>query len=174
MRGAVAHGLACLVAFSAPWLAAPSAPSESRFPGWPARFEGLPLQSVPLAAWEEPMAREFPGRIAKFTDGRRQILIRFVERDTRLYHPPAECLRAMGYDIRDLPSIVDSEGLRWGAFAAARGTSRLVVRERIHEVDGDGGWTDVSSWYWAAAFKRSAGPWWSVTVAETSPPAPDP
>ena len=62
--------------------------------------------------------------------------------------------------------MIDADHRRWGVFEASRQGQRMVVRERIYEASGAGSWTDVSSWYWAAALKRSPGPWWSVTVAE--------
>jgi hypothetical protein len=39
------------------------------------------------------------------------------------------------------------------------------VYERIYDVAGNS-WSDVSAWYWAALLGKSAGPWWSVVIAE--------
>jgi hypothetical protein len=168
MRGAILHTLACLTAFATPWLPARTQPAASRFPGWPAALDGVPLQPLPLTGDEQALARDFPGRMAKFTDGRRHVILRFIDRDTRLFHPPAECMRNLGYAVHPRPTIVDDRQQRWGAFEATRGAQRLLVRERIYETSGAGGWTDVSSWYWAAVLGRSAGPWWSILVAEAA------
>ena len=166
MRAVLLHAVVCTVAFAVPRLPSDSPGAETSFPGWPSELEGAPLKPVRMEPAEEAMVRRFPGRMAKFTDGRRQILLRYVERDTRRLHPPSECLRALGHQIRPLPTMVDAEGRLWGVFEASRDGDRLLVRERIYEAAGKASWTDVSSWYWAATLRRTTGPWWSVTVAE--------
>ncbi len=53
----------------------------------------------------------------------------------------------------------DEEGRRWACFLARKGGNVLRVRERICAAEGDGAWTDVSAWFWAAALGKSEGPW---------------
>jgi hypothetical protein len=168
MRATRLHATACALALIVPWLWTGSTAGSPRFPGWPAEIDGMAVRPVAMTTGEQALARDFPGRMAKLTDGRRHIILRFIERDTRLFHPAAECMRNLGYEIRVLPTIVDASGRRWGAFEATRAGQRLLVRERIYEASGHGSWTDVSSWYWAAILKRSPGPWWSILVAEAS------
>jgi hypothetical protein len=140
-------------------------PVVAAFPGWPASFEGLPLRELPLSEREERFGAGFPGRIARFTDGRRELIVRWVAAPTRQLHSAADCFRGIGYEVSQATSWRGQEGLIWQRFTAARGESRLVVRESL--TDGAGGrWTDVSSWYWAALLGQTQGPWWAITVAE--------
>ncbi len=126
-----------------------SGPKDIDFPGWPATFEGRRLTPEPVSEEERRFFRE--GRIGRFRDGQRQILMRFVPDKTRKLHSSAECYRGLGYTIEPRP-LEDG----WGCFLATRGVTRLKVRERI------GGYPDVSQWYWSA----DGGPWWAITVVE--------
>lgn len=137
-------------------------------PEWPAHFEGKPLRALPLNALEQSFAAGFPGRMARFTDGRREIILRWVSEDTRKLHPASDCFRGAGYTVTPQPAIVDAQGARWGSFTATRGGQRLEVRERIYDTSNQQ-WTDVSAWYWAAATGQSRGPWWAVTLATAAP-----
>jgi hypothetical protein len=160
----------CAVAAIVPLL---SSRSESALgprvsaPAWPTHFEAKPLRSLPLGLREQRFAADFPGRIARFTDGEREIVIRWVSRETRMLHPASDCFRGLGYSITPQPLSVDTTGARWGGFIASRGDQRLDVRERIYDNSGNE-WTDVSAWYWAAATGKSEGPWWAVTVASVA------
>lgn len=171
MRHKLVYAVACLLAFLAPWLsAAPGAGGGAReataFPGWPTHFEGRALAPLPLTEREERFGdNNFPGRLARFTDGRRELVVRFVTGATRKLHPASDCFAGVGYRVRPLPLRVDDAGARWGAFTAERGGDRLRVYERIY-ADAGGSWEDVSAWYWAALGGDGAGPWWAVTVAE--------
>jgi len=168
MRHQLVYAGACVLACLAPWLAAaPAAPggAAAPFPGWPAHFEGRPLTRLPLTAREERFGGDFPGRVARFTDGRREVVVRFVTGATRRLHPASDCFAGTGYRVRPLPLAVDGDGASWGAFTAEREGERFRVRERIY-AEGGGSWADVSAWYWAAAGGGSRGPWWAVTVAE--------
>lgn len=142
-----------------------SAASSAAFPGWPARFDGQALFALPLSEREERFNSNFPGRISRFTDGRREIIIRWTTSATRKLHPASDCFEGIGYSVRPLPLYVDEAGARWGSFTATRGLERLRVYERIYTDVGQS-WTDVSAWYWAASGEQSAGPWWAVTIAE--------
>jgi hypothetical protein len=139
------------------------------FRGWPVVFEGHDLKELPLSGREERFAHGFPGRIGRFTDGEREIVIRWATTPSRRLHPAQDCFRGLGYDIHDRPAMTDDRGRRWSCFDAERQGTTLLVRERIHDGAGQG-WTDVSSWYWAAVLGDTAGPWWAVTVAERPTP----
>lgn len=135
------------------------------FTEWPAQFEGQQLTSLPLTERELRFGRDFPGHIGRFTDGRREVIIRWVSEATRRLHSATECFEGIGFHVRPLPLHVASDGSRWSSFIATRGHERLRVRERIYSNTGES-WTDVSSWYWASVQETSAGPWWAITVAE--------
>jgi hypothetical protein len=141
---------------------------DAAFPGWPDSFEGRKLTQLQLSDREAGFAEGFPGRIGRFTDGSREVVVRWVSEETRMLHPAADCYAGLGYSIRPLPPATDDSGALWGRFEAAKGPERILVRERITD-DAGGAWTDVSAWYWAALLERSAGPWWSVTTADRLP-----
>ncbi|MGE0128745.1 MAG: hypothetical protein AB7U82_11755 [Blastocatellales bacterium] len=140
--------------------------NEAAFPGWPATFEGCELKLLPLSPREERFAADFPGRIGRFTDGNREIIVRWVTRETRTLHPASDCFKGLGYSIRPLPLITDESGERWSVFQATMNNESLRVVERIYSDRGDQNWTDVSSWYWQAMLGKTNGPWWAVTVTE--------
>jgi len=162
---------ACALAAMAPLLPQPhAAASSAPFPGWPSTFDGRPLQPRPLAARERRFAAGFPGKIATFGDGRRLYVVRWVTRATRRLHPAADCFRGAGYTIEPRPLLRDDASRSWGVFAARRGPTRLLVRERIVAAGAnanEAAFTDTSSWYWAALLGRSEGPWWAWTVIES-------
>jgi hypothetical protein len=138
------------------------------FPGWPRELEGRALIELPLTERERQFAQDFPGRLARFTDGEREIIVRWVTHPTRTLHPAADCFRGLGYGIEPQPLRVAGTQERWGSFTAVRKAERLRVYERIYTANGlvADSWSDVSSWYWAALLGRTRGPWWAVTVAE--------
>ncbi|MES2351172.1 MAG: hypothetical protein V4641_26665 [Pseudomonadota bacterium] len=161
--------LVCAAAGLAPFFtAAPKAPGSDSFPGWPASFEGAALKQLPLSPIEERFQKNFPGRVGRFTDGRREVILRWVAEGSRKLHPASDCFKANGYALVPQPiAIKGSE--QWSGFSAARGTQKLAVRERIY--DGAGAqWSDVSAWYWAVQLGQTSGPWWAVTVAENVKP----
>src|SRR6185295_16936285 len=45
------------------------------FPGWPTRYEGRALTELPLTEREAAFVRGFPGKVGRFSDGRREIII---------------------------------------------------------------------------------------------------
>lgn len=157
--------LICLLAALAPWATGldQAAPASDAFPGWPTQFENRPLTALPLSPLEESLQKDFPGRVGRFTDGRREIILRWVTRETRQLHASSDCFKANGYrlETRPIKRIGDQ---RWSSFRATRGKVSLEVAERIYSPDG-GQWSDVSAWYWAAQLGRTQGPWWAVTVA---------
>jgi hypothetical protein len=118
-----------------------------------------------MSDWELKFAQNFPGRIAKFSDGNDQILMRWIKHETRQLHSLKDCLRGAGYAVSEQGLALRSGGERWASFAAAKPGSVLAVRERITDSKG-GSWTDVSEWYWAALTGKTRGPWLSVSVIE--------
>jgi hypothetical protein len=161
----VVYLLACAVAAVAPLVPhRVGRPSGEGPVPWPRTFEGRRLVELPLGERDQRFARDFPGRIGLFSDGSRQIVLRFTTRATRRLHPASDCLKAVGYAIAPLPARLGPDGTTWGCFTA-RKREELVVCEQIR--DGAGAtWPDPSTWYWPALFGSSRGPWWSTTVVE--------
>jgi len=157
--------LICLLAALAPLARGIGtvAPAAGAFPGWPTHFEDRPLTALPLTALEESLQKGFPGRVGRFTDGRREIILRWVTRETRQLHASSDCFKANGYRVEAM-AIKRIGDQRWSRFRATRGKVSLEVAERIYGQDG-GQWSDVSAWYWAALVGRTHGPWWALTVA---------
>jgi hypothetical protein len=168
MRGLVFYIVACVIAVVMSYLPWPAGlPDEqSEFPGWPSEYEGRDLRSLDVSQRERAFEAQFPGKIAKFTDGNRMIIMRWVTRPTRKLHPASDCFKAVGYRVRPNNIKVDDHGNAWGSFRGTRSGESLLVYERIHDSTG-GKWTDVSSWYWAAILGRTSGPWWAVTLIES-------
>ena len=138
------------------------APTAS--PEWPVAWEGRALRPLALSAVEQRFAARFPGHIARLTDGDQVLVLRTVTEPTRLLHPAADCYRGLGYRIRNAQLEQDAEARLWRCFMAERNGRTTRVCERIVDARGQA-YTDTSSWYWAAQFGRSTGPWQAVTVA---------
>ena len=160
--------LLCLMAAVAPTV--PNAnlenihASELKAAAPPTTFEGAEVKLIPLTPTEQNFLSAFPGRIAKLTDGRNQIIFRTVNTPTRQLHPAEDCFKGLGYSIHPIASIRDYKGQTWGRFEAVDGPTHLVVREMISDNQGNS-WTDVSSWYWAAFLGKTHAPWVAITVA---------
>ena len=159
----------CALAALLPKIGADTHAGETgTFPGWPTEWDGEALHQIPLTARELEFNRNFPGRIAKFTDGRRELILRGVTQGTRQLHGSADCFRGMGYSVSPQPGVIDGKRATWSSFDAERGDRRLHVRERITDHRG-GEWTDVSAWYWSVLLGQTTGPWLAITVAESAP-----
>jgi hypothetical protein len=150
----------------ATWARPDSAAAVSGSPGFelPAQWQGQALRPLALSEVEQRFARQFPGTLARMTDGRQVMVLRTVHRPTRMLHPAADCYRGLGYSIARQQLKLDDESRLWRCFEASRGSRRLRVCERIVEADGTG-FTDTSAWYWAALLGQSHGPWQAITVA---------
>jgi hypothetical protein len=156
----------CIASACIPLIAQPNRIANTAdFPGWPTTFEGKSLTPLPLTGLEQKFAENFPGRIGRFSDGQREIIIRWVTHETRKLHPAADCFRGSGYEVQPLPMKLTKAGERWGHFRAKRQAISMLVDERIFNQQGQQ-WTDVSAWYWSAAWSQSIGPWWAVTIAQ--------
>ena len=167
-RSSVFYIVACAVATLLPFLTAHSETSGSAeavaFPGWPTEFQGKVLTPLPLTEIEQRFNADFPGKIGRFTDGKRELIVRWVTEGTRKLHPASDCFQGLGYSVKPLAIHRDEKGSLWSSFAATKGNDQLRVYERIHNDAGET-WTDVSAWYWAA-LKHGEGSWWAITIAE--------
>jgi len=159
---------AAALATLAPFLARPGASGfaeAGHFPGWPTHYERRVLTELPLTQRELAFVRDFPGRIGRFSDGRREIIIRWVGAPTRRLHPASDCFRGSGYSITPMPLGKDAAGTAMGCFRASHGADVLTVCELIRDEHGTS-WPDVSAWYWNGMLGASPAPWWSFVVAE--------
>jgi hypothetical protein len=140
-----------------------AAPSRAE---WPAAWEGQPLQPLALSSVEHRFALQFPGRIARFALGdQSELVLREVERPTRMLHPAADCWRGIGWRIEATRLQADARSDLWRCFDAARDGARVRVCERIVDTQGRA-FTDTSAWFWAASLGQSQGPWQAITLVE--------
>ena len=139
-------------------------PRNINAPELPSEWNGNPLRPLAASEVEERFARQFPGTLARMTDGRDMLVVRTVYRPTRMLHPAADCYKGLGYRIEQQQLQEDAHRRLWRCFEAARDDHRLKVCERIVDADG-AAFTDASSWYWGAVLGQSHGPWQAVTVA---------
>jgi len=138
--------------------------TQTSFTGWPSTYEGRTLFPLRSDAPQAQFTDGFPGRIARFTDGEREYLFRYLERPSRSLHAAGDCYKGSGYRVSPLPLHRDDNGELLGCVAATRGDESVRVCERVFNAAGES-WYDVSSWFWAALLKQSTGPWWAVTIA---------
>lgn len=127
-------------------------------------WQGQPLRPLALSEVEERFARRFPGTLSRLTNGTQVLVVRSVDKPTRMLHPAVDCYQGLGYRIAAQQLEMDKQQLLWRCFEAQRGGQRLRVCERIVDAAGQG-FTDTSAWYWAAALGQSQGPWQAITVA---------
>jgi exosortase/archaeosortase family protein len=131
---------------------------------FPHEFDGKELKDLGLSAREQFFLNDFPGEIKRFTDGNREIIIRYVKTATRKLHSASDCFSAIGYIIKPLPLKIDESNKKWACFNANKDEEKLNVCERIYTENGES-WTDVSSWYWSAINGENKD-YWAITVAE--------
>jgi hypothetical protein len=157
---------ACMLWGAVATLARPQAPAAGEIQGveLPVQWQGQPLRPLALSEVEQRFARQFPGTLARMTDGRQVLVLRAVHRPTRMLHPAADCYRALGYSIGRQQLQLDAQQRLWRCFEAARAGRGLRVCERIVDDRGTG-FTDASAWYWAALLGQSQGPWQAITIA---------
>lgn len=130
---------------------------------WPTIYKGQELRPRSLSSNEADFAKNFPGKIAVFQTDKQTIILRRVYQATRQLHPAADCYRASGFKITNLPRQKDHEGISWNVLLAQKSTKQLQISERIYDDHGQN-YTDVSQWYWAAFWGQTRGPWWSITT----------
>lgn len=142
-----------------------AAPAASRpVAELPSQWQGVALRPMTLSEVELRFAQHFPGTVARMTDGRSVLVLRTVDRPTRMLHPAADCYRGLGYRIRGEQLEERLDHTRWRCFVAARDGRPVRVCEHIEDAQGQG-FTDASAWYWAALAGQSSGPWKAITVA---------
>lgn len=156
-----------VIAALLPFVAFRSSPSGSfaDFPGWPTKFEGKLLRQLELSEREAGFVKSFAGRIARFTDGEREFILRWVDHPSPSLRSAWDALRGLDYKLHFGPIWRDAQGYPWRTFDMINDNEKLHVIERIYDDDGQS-WTDVSNWYWATLLRKTHGPWWVVTVIE--------
>jgi hypothetical protein len=154
------------VAALTPLLAARDVTSstQSLIREWPHEFRGRPLIELPLDGNEQRFQKDFPGAVARFTDGEHDIIMRWVDQPTRRLHPAEDCYRGWGYEVSESKIRGDSDGTQWRCFTARNRAGGRTVCEQLRDQDG-GHFTDVSSWYWSATLRRTTGPWLVTTIS---------
>jgi hypothetical protein len=130
----------------------------------PAQWNGEPLRPLALSEVETRFARQFPGTVARLTDGQQVLVLRTVRQPTRMLHPATDCYRGLGYRVQGEHLQAAAGQSPWRCFEAERAGRRVRVCERIEDAQGQT-FTDTSAWYWAAVTGQSRGPWRAVTVA---------
>lgn len=169
MKGTFDH-----VAFAVAALAAACAPAlsvrhrhgpASTAVTWPQSFEGRAITPLPPALEDALLAGQFPGQTARFSDGRRQIVLRRLDAATRRLHPARDCFRATGHAIAPAPMRVSPDRRVASCFAATRGGRTFLVCEQVRDARGRS-WPDISSWYWSALLGTSNGPWTAALTVE--------
>jgi len=131
---------------------------------WPHEFLGHPLIRVPLNHDEQRFLDDFPGAVARFSDGEHDIIMRWVDQPTRRLHPAEDCYRGWGYEVSESKIRRDGDGTQWRCFTARTGARERSVCEQVRDLEGTH-FTDVSSWYWAATLGRTTGPWLVTTIS---------
>jgi hypothetical protein len=164
----LAFVLLAAAAALAPLLPRAGGGAPTRAASWPAGFEGRKLLPLPPAAEDRVLARSFPGQVARFSDGRRQIVLRRLDSATRRLHPASDCYRAIGYDIAPAPMRLIAGRGPASCFVARRGGRAFLVCEQVGDLEGRS-WPDISSWYWAALLGGSQGPWLASLTVERIP-----
>ncbi len=160
------------LAAAAPLLPKPGLPrpgAAAEFPGWPRSHDGVQLARMspgPQDAW---FARDFPGKVARFSARDRQVVVRWVSSPTRRLHPASQCFAGAGYAIEPLPMRKSADGALMSCFAARRDGEALDVCEQLRGSAG-GSWPDVSAWYWHALAAPAGESWWSFVVVERAAP----
>jgi len=144
--------------------AEPTGAASTEAAEWPRQWRGQALQPLARSAVERRFAERFPGRIARFRvgDGGEELVLREVQRPTRMLHPAADCWRGIGWRIGAAQLVHDNDAALWRCFEATHEGQRVRVCERIVDANG-GAFTDTSAWFWAASLGQSVGPWQAVT-----------
>lgn len=163
--GMVVFGLVCVavgVSWTVPGVEA-TPKAELVAVVWPESFRGMPLEPLPLSVREEHFAAGFPGALGRFRCGEGEVILRRVDRATRMLHSAEDCFLAAGFEmVRQSGQAEAGDGL-WQVWKARRdGESDLIVCEQIRSAEGDL-FTDVSAWFWRALRHPEEGPWTAVT-----------
>ena len=131
---------------------------------WPNEYNGRSIQELPLTEREHRFYVDFPGAMKRFSDGEKEIIIKWVYKITRRVHPSIDCFKGAGYQISE-PGLFSEQHTIWSSFKAKDSVQHLFVKEQITDSTGQT-WSDVSSWYWAAVLGQTKGPWKVTTIAK--------
>ncbi len=96
----------------------------------PTHWNGAPLRVLALSDVEQRFAHNFPGQIARLTDDRQVLVLRHVQRPTRMLHPAADCYKGLGYRIAHEQLQMDAQQQR--ASSAGRAGLAKILRGRSH------------------------------------------
>ena len=167
----IAVVILALMAGVMPWIAprrVDAASSALAFPGWPATWEGLPLEAESLDAREAAEAAAFPGRIGRFRCGDRTLVIHWIARRTRLFHFSDLCLRGGGWSLEPRADEVDASGRSFAVHLARQDDVTMKLMTRIESGnDPSCDYTDPSDWFWSVLDESDPGPpYWAFTIAE--------
>jgi hypothetical protein len=171
MRGLSAFVLAAAAALASS-VARPHArpPVPAVPPVWPTEFEGRRLVSEALTARETRLGAGFAGSIARFSDGERQYVLRWLEGVPRGYHSAIDCYRGLGFAIEPQPRWLDAGGRAWSAFEAVRGAERLRGLERVETATATRAWTEPTDWFVDALLGRVEEPCVAWLIVERAAP----
>jgi len=158
---------ALAIAATAPLLPKASVPQAqgATFGGWPRTFDGEPLRPLAAGPQDAWFARDFPGKVARFAAGGKQVVIRWVNAPTRRLHPAAHCFEGAGYQLSPLPMGRSANGALMSCFSARKDGEALRICEQLRGTD-EATWPDVSSWYWSALAAPAGSSFWSYVVVE--------
>lgn len=124
------------------------------------------LSQVEMPERHKPFLKDFPGTVKLFRNPDNSLLVvKFIKTATRKVHPASDCYKGAGYKIEWEPIEIKESGSAWSHFLAIKGQTRLSVKERIIDSQGNQ-WTDASSWYWSALLGETKAPWWGITLEE--------
>ncbi len=132
-------------------------------------YQGVPLTRISLNPAEKTFYGNFPGSIAVYEADGFKLIVRQVNRATRMLHPASHCLRAEGFGIGREAVVEDDDGIRWLSYTATRSGEAFQVKERITCPANHRSWPEISAWYWHAFFHPTDGPWEAVTVISAVP-----
>lgn len=135
------------------------APTEFTFHG-----STLPLEALPATQVEAGFAKSFPGTLGSYRWGGGQLILRRVDKATRLLHPSRDCLRAAGFDTSDAVTVRCGDDGTWSKFRAFRDGMEYTVHERIVSERDGSTWTDAPAWFWDALRHPLNGPWRAETL----------
>jgi len=138
-----------------------SAPSA-----WPTQFDGKSLSPLPPAAADRYFENGFPGHVARFSDGRRQIVLRQINEATRKLRPARDCFQALGYTIDNAGMEREEAREARSCFDAVKDGTTLRICEEVTDAGGNS-YPEISAWYWPALTGQSDGPWLAATTVET-------
>ena len=124
---------ACMVWGAYASWARPPAPSLRPIPSHelPPQWDGQPLRPLALSEVEQRFARQFPGTLARMTDGRQVLVLRAVSGRPACCIRPPIATAAWVTALRTSNCTLDPQQRLWRCFEAARAGQRLGVCERI-------------------------------------------